>query len=510
MLLGAHTRVVSIHPGLTSRWASFLNLNAVTTSLEQERIEYFALRGRSFTTPVVGVSETDRSRVLRALHQLSRESHGYASPVLPRPPTSRSPRSALDAEAWRSLARAEVIRLTWFRTDSSRNLVYGDDHGCEVEFWPRDERLGLDVAPRPNLIAPSLPLNGDSTLVSADRFVGHAAYGREMLPTVRTRSELAVTPMEDVQFPIDVVYTWVDGSDPQWQRQRAEVGGHAYHPEADSPARYINRDELRYSLRSVHMFAPWVRNIYIVTADQTPAWIDLNAPNIKLVSHRDIFSEVGALPTFNSRAIETQLHHIDGLSEHFLYLNDDMFFARPVPPILFFLANGLSKFFLSKNRVPLGSPSSEVTPVQAGAMNNRELIERTFGRTLTRTTLHAPYALRRGVLAEIEQVFPTEHRATMMSRLRDLHTITVASSLHHYYAYYSGQAIPGDLSYGYIRLDIPDLKRHLDRALARRDFDTLCLNDSGSSEDEVEAQNRILLPFLESYFPVASPYEKHD
>jgi len=509
MLLGVHPRMVHIHPGLTSLWASFLNLHAVTVALEQQGIDHFAVRGLEYTIPVVGVSESDQPRALRALRRLCQESQAYVSSVLPRPSTDRSPRSALDPGVWRDVAGAKVIRLTWFRTDPSGNLPYGDDHGCEVEFWHPDAGLGQLVAPRANLLAPSVPLNGSSMQAPGDTFIGLASRGRAVLPVVRTRPELAVSPMEDIQFPIDVVYTWVDGSDPEWLRQRAKVGARAYHPEADNPARYINRDELRYSLRSLHMFAPWVRNIYIVTADQSPEWIDLTPPNISLVSHREIFSDPSALPTFNSRAIESQLHHIDGLSEHFLYLNDDMFFARPVPPSLFFLANGLSKFFLSKNRVPLGAPSKDVTPVQAGAMNNRALIERTFGRTLTRTTLHAPYPLQRRILSEIEQAFPDEHRATMMSRLRDLHTITVASSLHHYYAYYSGHAIPGELSYGYIRLDIPNLKRHLDRALARRDFDTLCLNDSGSSEDEVEAQNGVLKPFLEAYFPVASPYEKH-
>ena len=34
--------------------------------------------------------------------------------------------------------------------------------------------------------------------------------------------------------------------------------------------RFRNRDELKYSLRSLDLFAPWVRTIHIVTADQCP------------------------------------------------------------------------------------------------------------------------------------------------------------------------------------------------------------------------------------------------
>jgi hypothetical protein len=226
-----------------------------------------------------------------------------------------------------------------------------------------------------------------------------------------------------------------------------------------------------------------------------------------MVSHKEMFSDTGALPTFNSRAIESQLHHIDGLSEHFLYLNDDMFFARPVTPNSFFTSAGMSKFFVSRNLIPPGDANVEVTPVQAGAMNNRSLLQRKFNRTITHTLQHAPYAMQRSVMAEIEREFPEEYRATMMSQFRELHTITVTSSLHHYYAYLTGRAVHGKVSYGYIRLDIPDLKRRLTRALARRDYDTLCLNDSSSTAKDLEQQRSILTPFFESYFPVHSPHE---
>src|SRR5690606_29513509 len=113
------------------------------------------------------------------------------------------------------------------------------------------------------------------------------------------------------------------------------------------------------------------------------------------------------------------------------------------------------------NLIPPGDASVDVTPVQAGAMNNRRLLERRFGRKITHTLQHAPYALQRSVMAEIEREFPKEYRATMMSRLRELHTITVTSSLHHYYAYLTGRAVPGQLSYGYIRLDAPKITRRL-------------------------------------------------
>jgi hypothetical protein len=508
MVVGRHPRVVHVHPGLTPLQARSLNLTAVSSALEQAGVDHFAVRGLDELVPVVGICEADRARAVTALHRLCQDHPAYVSVIQPRPPKRRPPLPGNAADTWSELGGAKVIRLAWYRTEPTRQLVCGPEHGCEVEFWHRDDQRRQLISPRRNQTAREIPADSAPVQAPGEHFTQLAAADRRDLPYVLTRPELLVKSEEDIQFPIDLVYTWVDGSDPQWQRRRAELTDQPYHPEAASAARYISRDELRFSLRSVHLFAPWVRNIYVVTADQVPSWLNVAAPNLRLVSHREIFSDTTALPTFNSRAIESQLHHIDGLAEHFLYLNDDMFFARPVVPQTFFLANGLSQFFLSKNRVPLGPASAEVTPVQAGAMNNRVLIERRFGRPVTRTLLHTPYALRRSIMAEIEQEFPEEIRATMMSRLRELHTITVTSSLYHYYAYYSGRAIPGGLRYGYTRLDAPDLADRLDRALYRRDFDTLCLNDSQSSEAEVETQNKILLPFLESYFPVPSPYEK--
>ena len=46
------------------------------------------------------------------------------------------------------------------------------------------------------------------------------------------------------------------------------------------------------------------------------------------------------LPTFNSHAIELHMHKIKGLSEHFVYFNDDMILNAPVAPEYYF-RNGL-------------------------------------------------------------------------------------------------------------------------------------------------------------------------
>lgn len=140
---------------------------------------------------------------------------------------------------------------------------------------------------------------------------------------------------------IDVVYTWVNGSDPElvdsldhWKQVELGIEPHRTN-RSDSRSgahRFRDQEELRYSLRSVMEFAPWVRKIFIVTNGQVPSWLDTSHPRIRVVSHREIFSNSSWLPTFSSPSIESQLHHIPGLSQHFLYLNDDVMFSSPVFP----------------------------------------------------------------------------------------------------------------------------------------------------------------------------------
>jgi hypothetical protein len=508
MLVGTSTRWVHVEEGLTPLGARERNRERVAQTLEEAQIPYFAVRGLDDRTSVLGVSEADRQRVYKAVGRLFERERGYVGQIQPRPATPGSLQRGNSRATWTSLAGAQVVRLVWFRTESSRSLVYGEAYGCEIEFWqaqPEKERL---LCPRHTRSMRVVEFEDDPVEVPGERFTRLAADGSGQLPPVRSRAEFARVLPEEVRFPIDVVYTWVDGQDPEWRRRKAAAAGESYHEESASDARFLSRDELRYSLRSLHMNAPWVRKVFVVTDDQTPAWLETAHPGVQVVSHKEIFSDPSVLPVFNSHAIESQLHHIDGLAEHFLYFNDDMFVGRPLAPQAFFLANGVSRFFHSQSRVPMKPKSEADTPVDAACKNNRALIEEAFGVTLTQTFQHVPYAMRRSVLAEIEERFPQAYRTTMASRFRSMSDHSIPSSLYHYYAFLTGHAVPGSVRYGYVQLAVPDLAVRLERALARRDWDAFCLNDAYSTELELERQNQVLRPFLESYFPIPSPLEK--
>ncbi|MFI0981285.1 stealth family protein [Streptomyces sp. NPDC021093] len=513
-------RIAFVEERLSPQAARRANLTAVTAALEGAGIDYFCVRGQEYGQDhgqhrgqgrsgapeprgtTVAVAVRDRARALDALQELCRTVPGYFGA---HGEDGRRTVPAYRPAGWKRYAGAKSLHLFWYRTEASRRLVLGPEFGCDIEFWKQEgDRL---TAPRRNAITESVPVDGESVQVPVATFAAPFGTRDVSRTTVRTRPEFGALTPHDITFPVDVVYTWVDGSDPAWIERRAGVTGSAYHEEAANAARYANHDELRYSLRSLEMYAPWVRTVYLVTDDQTPAWLDTSQPGIEVVSHREMFSDTSVLPTFNSHAIESQLHRIEGLSEQFLYFNDDVFLGAEASPRDFFFANGLTKFFPSPALVPLGPPSADDVPVSVAGKNNRALIEERFGTTPVGKMRHVPHALSRSVLAEIEVEFAEQHRATAAQRFRSSEDIAIPSSLAHYYAFHTRRALPDDIEYAYIDVSLPNAANRLDRLLLNRDKSVFCLNDTLSTEDDFDRSTALLRPFLQTYFPVPGRYE---
>lgn len=114
-----------------------------------------------------------------------------------------------------------------------------------------------------------------------------------------------------------------------------------------SASRFEDNEELRYSLRSIDRFAPWVRHIYIITNGQIPYWLNMEHPRITVVTHDELFPNKTHLPTFSSPAIEAHVHRIPGLSKRFIYLNDDVMFGKDVWPDDFYTFSGGQKVYLT-------------------------------------------------------------------------------------------------------------------------------------------------------------------
>ncbi|XP_076967904.1 N-acetylglucosamine-1-phosphotransferase subunits alpha/beta isoform X2 [Tamandua tetradactyla] len=114
-----------------------------------------------------------------------------------------------------------------------------------------------------------------------------------------------------------------------------------------SASRFEDNEELRYSLRSIERHAPWVRNVFIVTNGQIPSWLNLDNPRVTIVTHQDVFQNLSHLPTFSSPAIESHIHRIEGLSQKFIYLNDDVMFGKDVWPDDFYSHSKGQKVYLT-------------------------------------------------------------------------------------------------------------------------------------------------------------------
>lgn len=141
---------------------------------------------------------------------------------------------------------------------------------------------------------------------------------------------------------IDFVITWVDMNDPQWKAKFSKYSSNKNNTRNGvSDARFRDNGFLKYWFRGVEKFAPWVRKIHFVTSSRVPDWLDVSNPKLHIVHHED-FIPSQFLPTFNSVVIERYIHKIQGLSEHFVYFNDDFYITKEVSQERFF-KNGLPR-----------------------------------------------------------------------------------------------------------------------------------------------------------------------
>jgi hypothetical protein len=248
------------------------------------------------------------------------------------------------------------------------------------------------------------------------------------------------------------------------------------------------------------------RRVFVVTSGQRPPWL-VEDDRLRIVPHAEILPE-DALPTFNSHAIESALHHIDGLAEHFVYFNDDMFIGRPVRPEHFFTPNGLPKVFSSTSRVP-GFEDDDSLAYDTASRRGSELLEATFGRVVSTKPMHAPYPQRRSTSVELERRFPEIMNRTAHSRFRHRDDLSVAASFALHYALATERAVVGDLAAEYAHLESPRLPWMLDRLLLGRHAQAFCLNETEQlgDQDRIDA---LVGGFLEAYFPVPSCWEKAD
>ena len=332
---------------------------------------------------------------------------------------------------------------------------------------------------------------------------------------------------------IDFVITWVDSEDPKWQREKEK-----YSPKKSFSASFDNRKEryrdmgtLKYFFRAIDKYAPWVNKVYFVTCGQKPQWLDENCEKLVLVNHSDYMPQ-DCLPTFNSNAIEASLHRIEGLSEHFVYFNDDMFIVNPVSPEDFF-RNGLPVDTLSLE--PILATGTATDGFFKKIANNVQIINKYFSfrpffkknwrkvlsfsqglkywiRTATMCNYpcfsgfhctHLPNPYLKSVWQEVWEKEPDILNATMSFRFRN-NRDSVNHWLFQYWQFASGRFETRKQSFGKLTV-VGD--RNLIRDVTGNRYKVLCINDDYDNENFEQAMQE-LIDCFERKLPEKSQFEK--
>ena len=346
------------------------------------------------------------------------------------------------------------------------------------------------------------------------------------------KKEKAASTVKAQDDPIDVVVLWVDGNDPAWQKEKAK-----YQPQTITDANAANRFRdwglMKYWFRAIENYVPWVRTIHFVTWGHTPDFLKLDHPKLHIVRHEDYLPK-DCLPTFNACAIEMSIHKIEGLAEHFIFFNDDMFLLRPLSQICFFrkglpVAKGSEEIraprgkpFVAKSlyQNDLGIINEHFPKRKAVKANRKKYINRKYGiKSNFRTFLlellsknlfvgltypHAPAAFRKKTFTELWEAEPELLRETTAHRFRDHTDLNQWAAL--WWQIASGQFSPGKVDNVLYFAD-PWMIDTICGTIRKQSHDMICINDPVALKDAETTAQKIRDAF-ETILPNKCSFEK--
>lgn len=334
-----------------------------------------------------------------------------------------------------------------------------------------------------------------------------------------------------MQNTLDFVITWVDGNDKRWQEEKNKYTASASQTDSRNE-RYRDWDNLRYWFRGVEQCAQWVHKIYFVTWGHIPEWLNTAHPKLQIIKHTDFIPEQ-YLPTFNSHTIELNLHRISGLSENFVYFNDDVFLIHNVTAQEFF-RNNLPCDMLALQPV-VSNPANPVmshiflnnTLVLSKHFNKRENIKsqlrsyykpgypvKYFGYNLLELafplfsglyTTHGPAPLCKSTY---ETLWEKEYEildTTCSHKFR--HCDDVNQYLLREWQKLSGNFVPFNVCRHFEYFNISDDNRKLVSVIKKQKKPVVCINDANDKINFEAAKTEINAAF-ETIFPKKSSFER--
>jgi hypothetical protein len=320
--------------------------------------------------------------------------------------------------------------------------------------------------------------------------------------------------------PIDIVVPWVDGDDPAWRAERAKFrpGQGADNNEA----RFREWGLFQYWFRSIERYAPWVRTVHLITWGHLPPWLDTSHPKLHIVRHQD-YIPGEYLPTFSSVPIENNVHRIEGLAEHFILFNDDVYLTRPTTPEDFFV-DGLPVDTAVLGNVTI-SDTVSFMPYLAlnclGIVNERfrkrEVMKAhakkwftlKYGKLalfnlyfLPGTTFpgfrsfHTCLPYRKSTFREVWEAYPEAMDLTCRNRFRDRRDIN--QYVFRYWRLAKGEFAPAAPNCTWLTIG-QDHAETVREALYSKRYKVVCVNDDPSGSDFPEEQKRFCQIFSQRF-----------
>ena len=243
---------------------------------------------------------------------------------------------------------------------------------------------------------------------------------------------------------LDIVFTYVNTNSHKWIKER-ELTKQQYYYECENNVdgnidhRFTDNDEIRYAFRSIEKYVKFDTKIYLVVSDegQIPLWIDRQTINI--IYHRDIIPSI-YLPTFNSQVIELYIHKIKGLSDNFLYFNDDMMLGRNTTE-KDFIENNQYKFYVCNEYSKVGIPNTKELGYRSAWKNGNRYLDRMFKIERRYKLNHCPVIINKIIYSQLLDIMNEEVRITSRSRFRSINDYNIICSIYPYFMYYTNQGI---------------------------------------------------------------------
>jgi hypothetical protein len=159
---------------------------------------------------------------------------------------------------------------------------------------------------------------------------------------------------------------------------------------------------------------------------QSPPWL-IESDSIKIIYHSEIIS-AEFLPTFCSTVIESSLHKIPGLAEHFVYNNDDCLFWGKVDSSTFM--NDRDPIIHLNDVV---SQSGEILPSDsghiAGIKNANKLLDRKFGQKSRKECHHFSQLMTKSACELAWNYFESDILRSLVNKFRSANSIAFTNHL---------------------------------------------------------------------------------